>query len=401
MLTDLLYRLRAIFRRNAVESELNEELRFHFNHEVEKYIGGGATREEALRRARLAFGGHEQVKEDCRDARGTGFVETSLQDLRYALRQLAGSPGFAVVIILTLALSIGANSAIFSVISSVLIKSLPYPHPEKIVRLFLTNSVYPRFPLNHFDFRDYRARSKSFDSMAIFTRGDMQLSGGSAEPVRLYGFHITSGYFRVLGQHPQLGREFDRNAELPGNGQPVLLSDRLWRARFAADPAIVGKKITLNAQPFTVIGVMPRGTEHPGNEYHSLAYGDDVDLWSPFTFDGDPTRRGSHYTEGIARLKDGVTPEQARSELNAIMAELGHEYANDARWHVLVVPLYREVVGSSQRMLLVLLGASGWCSSSRVPMPPICCSPELLLGSARSLCGWPSAHLARALFASC
>src|SRR6202007_2042981 len=101
------------------------------------------------------------------------------------------------------------------------------------------------------------------------------------------------------------------------------------------------------------------GTEHPGNEYHSLAYGDDVDLWSPFTFDGDPTRRGSHYTEGIARLRDGVTSEQAQSELNAIMAELGHEYANDARWHVLIVPLYREVVGSSQRMLLVLLGAVG------------------------------------------
>ena len=359
MLTDLLYRLRALFRRSTVESELNEELRYHFDSEVDKYLRQGATREEALRRARLAFGGHEQIKEDCRNARGTGFLETSLQDFRYALRQLGSNPGFTIVIVLTLALSIGANSAIFSVISSVLLKSLPYPQPEKIVRLFLTNSIYPRFPLNHFDFRDYRARSKSFDSMAIYTRGDMQLSGGSAEPVRLYGFNITSGFFRVLGLHPELGREFDRNAELPGNGQQVILSDRLWRSRFGADRAIVGKKITLNAQPFTVIGVMPPGTEHPGNEYHSLAYGDDVDLWSPFTFDGNPTRRGSHYTEGIARLKDGVTSEQAQSELNAIMAELGHEYANDARWHVLVVPLYREVVGSSQRMLLVLLGAVG------------------------------------------
>ena len=359
MLNDLLYRLRALFRSAAVESDLNEELRFHFDSEVDKYMRQGATREEALRHARLAFGGHEQIKEDCREAHGTGFVETSLQDLRYAFRQLASNPGFAVVIVLTLALSIGANSAIFSVISSVLLKSLSYPQPEKIVRIFLTNPTYPRFPLNHFDFRDYRARSRSFDSMAIFTRGDMQLSGDSAEPVRLYGFNVTSGFFRVLGLHPQLGRELDRNAELPGNGQQVILSDRLWRSRFGADPAIVGKKITLDAKPFTVIGVMPPGTEHPGNEYHSLAYGDDVDLWSPFTFDGDPTRRGSHYTEGIARLKDGVTPEQAQSELNAIMAELGHEYANDARWRVLIIPLYREVVGSSQRMLLVLLGAVG------------------------------------------
>ena len=359
MLTDLLYRLRAIFRRSAVESELNEELRFHFDNEVEKYVRQGVPREEAVRRARLAFGGQEQVKEDCRDARGTGFVETTLQDLRYAARQLGSNPGFAIVIILTLGLSIGANSAIFSVISSVLLKSLPYPHPDRIVRIFYTNPTYPRFPLNHFDFRDFRDRSKSFDSMAIYTRGDMQLSGGSAEPARLYGFHITSGFFRVLGLHPRLGREFERSAELPGNGQQVILSDRIWRSRFDADPAIVGKKITLDAKPFTVVGVMPPGTEHPGNEYHSLAYGGEIDLWSPFTFEGDPSRRGSHYTEGIARLKDGVTAEQAQSELNAIMSELGREYANDSRWHVLLVPLYREIVGASQRMLLVLLGAVG------------------------------------------
>jgi predicted permease len=360
MLNDLLYRLRALFRRSAIESELNEELRFHFDNEVEKYVRQGASREEALRRARLAFGGQEQIKEDCRDARGTGFVETTLQDLRYAVRQLASNPGFAIVIILTLGLSIGANSAIFSVISSVLIKSLPYRQPEKIVRLFLTNSTYPRFPLNPFDFLDYRARNKSFDSIAAYTRGDMQLSGSSAEPVRLYGFRVTSGFFRVLGLHPQLGSEFDRDAELPGNGQQVILSDRIWRSRFGADARIIGRKITLNAKPFTVVGVMPPGTEHPGNEYHSLAYGEEIDFWSPFTFDGDHSQRGSHYIEGIGRLKNGVTPEQAESEMNSIMAELGREYPNnDAGWHVLVIPLYREVVGSSQRILLVLLGAVG------------------------------------------
>jgi len=359
MFTDLLYRLRSLVRRRVVESELNDELRFHFDSEIDKYICQGIPREEALRRARLAFGGHEQIKEDCREAHGTSFVETSLQDLRYALRQLRSNPGFATVIILTLALSIGANSAIFSVISSVLLKSLPYPHSGRIVRIFLTSSIYPRFPLNPFDFRDFRARSESFDSFAIYTRGDMQLSGTSTEPVRLYGFQITSGFFRVLGLRPQLGREFDRSAELPGNGRQVILSDRLWRSRFAANPHIIGTKITLNAQPFTVVGVMPPGTEHPGNDYHSLAYGDDVDLWSPFTFQGNPNQRGSHYTEGIARLKDGVTPGQAQSELNAIMAGLGREYTNDANWQLLVVPLYREIVGASQRMLFVLLGAVG------------------------------------------
>jgi predicted permease len=359
MLNDLLYRLRALFRRSTLETELNDELRFHFDHEVEKYRKQGMTEQEAKRRARLAFGGHEQVKEDCREARGTGFIETSLQDLRYALRQLWSNPSFAIVIILTLALSIGANSAIFSVISSVLLKSLPYPQPERIVRVFLTNSIYPKFPLNPFDFLDYRRRSKSFDFLAAYTRRDMQLSGGSAEPVSLHGFQITSGFFRVLGLHPQLGGEFDEKGETPGNGLQVILSDRIWRSRFDAAPNIVGRKITLNAQPFTVVGVMPPGVEHPGNEYHSLAYGDDIELWSPFTFEGDPSRRGPHYIEGIGRLKDGVTPERAQSEMNSVMAQLGREHPADSPWQVMVIPLYREVVGASQRMLLVLLGAVG------------------------------------------
>jgi predicted permease len=360
MLNDLLYRMRALFRRNVVETELNEEIRFHFDREVEKYKKQGMTDEEARRSARLAFGGDEQVKEDCREARGTGLIDTGVQDLRYAQRQLWSNPSFAVVIILTMALSIGANSAIFSVISSVLIKSLPYPEPEKIVRVFLTSNIYPKFPLNPFDFRDYRTHSKSFDSLAAFSRGDMQLSGGSTEPVRLHGFRITSGFFRVLGLHPQLGREFDVKVETPGNGLQVILSDRVWRSQFGAAPDIVGRKITLNAQPFTVVGVMPAGTEHPGNEYRSLAYGEDVDLWWPFTFEGDPTRRGAHYIEGIGRLKDGVTAEQAQSELSAIMTQIARDLGQGkSDWQAMVIPLYREVVGSSQRMLLVLLGAVG------------------------------------------
>lgn len=360
MLNDLLFRLRALFYRNTVEEELHEELRFHYEHEVEKYRKRGLSDEEARRRARLAFGGQEQVKEDCREARGTTLIESALQDVRYAVRQLQANPTFAIVIILTLASSIGANSAIFSVIDSVLLKPLPYPHADRIVRLFLTNAEYPKFPLNPFDFRDYRTRSKSFDSLAAYTRGDLQLSGGSAGPVRLNGFQITSGYFRVLGLHPELGREFDEKAELPGNGQQVILSDRLWRVKFGAASDILGRKITLNSQPYTVVGVMPPGTDHPGNEYHSLPYGNDVDVWSPFTFEGDPSKRGSHVIEGIGRLKNVVTTGEASAEMNTIMTQLGRQYPDsDAGWQVLIIPVYREIVGSSQRILLVLLGAVG------------------------------------------
>lgn len=358
MLDDLRFRLRALFRRDAVEEELEEEIRFHFDREVEKHMRLGMDEREAKRRARLGFGGQEQVKEDCREARGTGFIELSLQDAKYALRQLRAHPTFALVMILTLALSIGANSAIFSVIDGVLLKKLPYPHPERLVRLFLSNTAYPKFPLNPFDFRDFRARNRSFESMAAFTRGDMQLSG-SGEPVRLNGFGVTSGYFRVLGLQPELGREFDLQAETPGNGLQVILSDGLWRTRFGADPNIVGRKIALNMQPYTVMGVMPAGTEHPGNDYHAVAYGENVDVWWPFSFAGDPNRRGSHFVEGIGRLKEGVSVTRARAEMNAIMAEIAREHPDAAGWTVLIVPLYTEIVGSNRQMLLVLLGAVG------------------------------------------
>jgi predicted permease len=358
MLNDLLYRMRALFRRGSVEEELDDELRFHFDRQVEKFTRSGMTEEEAKRRARLAFGGHEQVKEDCRDARGTAFLELTMQDTRYAFRQLLANPTFSLVMILTLALSIGANSAIFSVINGVLLKRLPYRQPDRLVRIFLSSREYPKFPLNPFDFLDFRARNHSFESIAAFTRGDVQLSG-DGEPERLNAFGITSGYFRVLGLQPELGREFDFQAEIPGNGLQVILSDRLWRTRFGADPNIIGRKITMNMQPFTVIGVMPPGTEHPGNEYHAVAYGESVDVWWPFSFAGNSNQRGSHFIEGIGRLNDGVSAERARAEMNAIMTQIGREHSYDSRWTVLVVPLYTELVGSSRQMLLVLLGSVG------------------------------------------
>jgi hypothetical protein len=288
MFDNVRFRLRALFDRRQEESDLDDELRFHFEKQVEKLRRSGMSEAEARRQTRLIFGTHEQVKEDIRDARGTSFVENARQDLRYAARQLRANPTFAVVILLTLALSIGANSAIFSVINGVLIQPLPYRQPDKLVRVFFTILAFPKFPLNPFDFRDFRARSKSFDGLAALTRADLQLSG-SGEPIRLHGFEITSGYFHVLGLTPQLGREFDAKAEIPGNGQQVILSNRLWRTRFGADPNIIGRKLTLNEQPYTVVGVMPQGTAHPGNEYQPLAYGEDVDVWSPFTFEGNPS----------------------------------------------------------------------------------------------------------------
>ena len=341
-----------IFRRRF-HRELEEEMRFH-REQAERELSSEAF-PDAARTAASRFGNPALLKDQSHEVIAFRF-ESVFQDLRYAFRQLLASPSFTVVIVLTLALSIGANSAIFSVIQGVLLKPLPYAAPDRLVRIFMNSDEYPKFPMNPFDFRDIRARNHSFESMAAFSRRDMQLSGsGAAE--RLYGFAITAGYFHVLGLKPQLGREFDRQAEIEGNDPQVILSDRLWRTTFAAAPDILGRKITLESQPYTVIGVMPAEMEHPGNEYHSLPYGEGIDVWSPFTFGKDATQRGSHYIEGIARLRDGVSRSEANGELNALMAQLGREYANDAHWQVILLPLYQEIVGTSRRMLFLLLGA--------------------------------------------
>ena len=346
-----------LVRRERFHGELDEEMAFHRAQLEKEFAAAGMPSKAARQAAGRQFGNAVKLHGESHEA--VEFrMESVWQDLRYAARQLWKNPGFTVVITLTLALSIGANSAIFSVIEAVLLKPLPYPQADRLMRLFLSSQAYPQFPLNPWDLRDFRARNRSFESMAALTREDLQLSG-SGDPVKLNGFAVTSGYFRVLGLKPRLGREFDFQAELPGNGLQVILSDGLWRTKFGADPNIVGRKITLDLQPYTVMGVMPPGTEHPGNDYHALPFGDSVDVWSPFTFQGNPAQRGSHYIEGIGRLRSGVTPEQAKDEMNAVMSQLAREYDGDRGWSVLVMPLYQDVVGANRTLLLVLLGAVG------------------------------------------
>ena len=284
--------------------------------------------------------------------------ETIWNDFRYAIRTLGRTPGFILVMVLTLALSIGANSAIFSVIEGVLLRPLPFAQPDRIVRIFLNSDTYPKFPLNPFDLRDLRTRNRTFDALAGIVRADAQLSG-AGEPVMLHAFRVTSGYFRVLGFSPARGREFSTADEVPAAGRLAILSDRLWRTRFASNPGIVGHGITLNATTYTVVGVMPPTVRHPGNDYHAIADGDTVDLWLPFSFEGNPTRRGSHFMEGIGRLKPGVSPQQANADLSAVLRQLASENLTGRGWRVVLVPLYRELVGPTERMLFVLLAAVG------------------------------------------
>ena len=289
--------------------------------------------------------------------RRTNFIETLGQDARYAARTLSRSPGFTVVMVLTLALSIGATSAIFSAMEGVLLRPLPYRDPGGLVRVFTSNESFPKFPVNPNDFRDFRSRLRSFESVAAYTRNDLQLAG-SGEAIRLSGFSVTASFFHVLGLTPAMGREFERDDERPGRGEVAIISDRLWRTRFGARQDALGKKILLDAVPYTVVGVMPPGVEHPGNRYHAVAYGDTVDMWTPFTAFGDPSQRGSHYMEVIGRSRPGISAGQAQGEMNAAMAQLAREHPDgDAGWKVLVIPLKAEIVGRSERLLWVLFGA--------------------------------------------
>jgi predicted permease len=350
-------RLRSLFGKSAVEHELDRELRFHLDQQIEENIGRGLSPEEARRAALHSLGGMAQVKEDCRDRRGTQPIETTWRDLRYAVRTLRRTPGFAIIIVVTLALAIGANSAIFSVIEGVLLRPLPFAQPDRLVRIYFSSETQAKFPLNPNDFLDFRSRARAFASLAAINRHDVQLSG-AGEPVLLRGFKVSSGYFQLLGLSPARGREFTVDDELPGHGRLAILSDRLWRSRFASDPDIIGRAMTLDSQSFTVVGVMPPGTRHPGNNFHAVADGDTVDLWSPYTFDDNPRQRGSHFMDVIGRLRPGVSPAQGQADLAAILTQLEQESTGKG-WRVYLVPLYQELVGRTQRMLFVLLGAVG------------------------------------------
>lgn len=351
-------RLRSLFGRTRVERELDRELSFHLDRLTEENIAQGMSPADARDAARRSLGGYSQIQEECRDMRHTNQIETVWNDLRYAIRTLGRTPGFTTIIVLTLALSIGANSAIFSVIQGVLLRPLPYPQPDRLVRVYFQSDTQPKFPLNPNDFRDFRERNQSFQSIAAMTRHDLQLSGIGGDPVMLRGFSVTGGYFRTLGLSPARGRDFSFDDELSARGYVVVLSDHLWRNRFAADPNIVGRKIILNTETYTIIGVMPADAQHPGNNFNAVADGDTVDMWTPYELNQMPNDRGSHFMDTIGRIKPGITVQQANADMSAILTQLEHEHTGKG-WRVYLVPLYQEMIGRSQRMLFVLLAAVG------------------------------------------
>jgi predicted permease len=280
------------------------------------------------------------------------------QDVRYAIRILQKNPGFTFIAALTIALGIGANSAIFSVINSILLRPLPFTEPHRLVRVFSVLPAFPHFPFNPLDFIDFRRENHVFEHLAVYLRNDLQLAEGG-QPERLSGLRVSAGYFECLGVRPQLGGTFKESDETSEAEHTVILSDRLWRRRFSADREIVGRAVRLSGELYTVRGVMPPGLHHIGGTYRSLPYGEDVDVWWPLALSRAGTNRGSHFLNAIARLRPGVSMEQAAADMTTIAYNIGRLDPNNKHNRVEVVPLEREVVGKTERTLLVLLVAVG------------------------------------------
>jgi putative ABC transport system permease protein len=348
MLTDLLIRLRALFRRNAVESELDDELRFHFDQQVEKFIQSGLPLPEARRRARLEFGGVDQVKEECRDARSVHFLETLAQDVRYALRMLRKSPGFTAVAVLTLALGIGANTAIFNVVHATLLQPLPIRHASRLVVIWVNNLEHgwSRIGPTGQDYLDWKEQSKSFDDLFLFEHGTGTVTG-LGEPEQVAGLRVTTNFGNFFGIKPVLGRTF-RLEEAGGRHNFVILGYGYWRRRFSSDPSVAGRGMTLNGEEYTIIGVLPA-------EFAALFPADVV-----VPFDTDWVKRVETDLGVFGRLKPGATLKQATGEMSVIAGRIAIARPSWKGFGVVLVPLEAVRVEYLRPALLVLLGAVGF-----------------------------------------
>jgi putative ABC transport system permease protein len=356
MLGKVKRRLRALLRRAAVERELDEELRFHLERQIEQNVARGMSPGEAARAAVASFGRVENIKEECRDARGVRPVEEMWQDLRYGARKLRKSPGFALVAITTLALGIGANTAIFSVVNAVLLRPLPFDRPEQLVRVFGTSARRSSFsrPHSYLNFSDLRAQNQTFEAMAAYSGSTSALSGADA-PEQIEGVVASGDIFRVLGTKPLLGRLLAPEDERPGGSTAVVISHGLWQRRFGSDPNIVGRVIRLDGREREIVGVTPADFRF---DFVTGA----ADFWRPINpSQSEYQQRGAIFLDAIGRLKPGVSTAQAGADLGVVASRLSEQYQDsNTGIGVRIAPAQEELVGEMRPTLLLLLGAVGF-----------------------------------------
>jgi predicted permease len=355
-------RMKGMLRRERLDHDLDEELRSHLEMRAADNAAAGMSPDQARFDAQRRFGNTTLMKEDTRAMDIIGWMERLGQDLRYAGRMLLRSPGFTAVAILTLALGIGGNIAIFTVVRTVLLSPLPYPHPEQLVRVYddlrgpNTHDVGMSVP----ELWDLRDKSGVFRDISALVSADANLTGGD-QPERIELLGTSPSYFTMLGVQPQLGRVYTPQDAQPGFTLGVVISDGFWRRTFGADPQVLGKNIRVDSDLYSVIGVMPPGFRHPGRTLTN-----EVDVWGAAGFMAPPfpvpVLRSVRLLPGaMGRLKPGLTVPQAQARLDALSAQLSREYPTEypaaAAWGLRLVSVKEDLVGNVRTELFVLFGA--------------------------------------------
>jgi macrolide transport system ATP-binding/permease protein len=347
-------RLRSIFSRRSVEHELDDELRYHLEQQIEEEIAVGWGPEEARFRALRSIQDLEQRKEECRDMRGLNVIDNAVQDFRFAIRQLQRAPGFACVAVFVLALGISAATAIFGFAEAGLIKPLPYHDQDRLLAVFNLNNGDARSLVPYLDFADWQRLNHVFRSLDAYAlNGSFTLTTGTgAEQVP--GTRVSAGFFRTLGVAPILGRDFHDGEDSPAAPYAVVLSYDAWQRRFGGKPDALGRMVTLNGAPHTIVGVLPR-------EFHFAPYSG-AQFWGTLRgSDSCEHNRGCWNVIAIARLKDGVSVKTASAEMQSIVKRLRAQYpdSNGYTQGATLVPLRELIIGDVRPVLLVLLAGAG------------------------------------------
>ncbi len=361
LLASLRTLLAYVFHRSQAEREMEDELRAHLASRAEDLERQGLSRAEAERQARIEFGGYERYKEECREALGSRLVGELIADLRYGLRVLKKNPGFTAVAIITLALGVGANTAIFSVVDAILLRPLPYRDPGRLIYISefwpqLTSVVGVPSP----DFENWSEHDRLFNGLAAYGGGAEVNLTSAGEPERLQGARITADFFSVLGVRPYLGRSFLPEEDRPGGRNVVLLSFDLWQRRFGSDAKIVGSDIQLDGEPYTVVGITPAGFRFPDDDFRAQVF---LPMIVARVADWkSPIPKRFRLLRPLARLRPGVTVEGARAELTGLVrAEADLEPPQfkrmRARMEVTVAPLAQKLAAPVRPTLLILLSS--------------------------------------------
>ncbi len=351
-------RFASLFRQAHLDRDLDAEMASHLAFATDENLQHGMPPREARRQALIHFGGTQQARENHRDSRGFPALEVLLQDLRFALRMLRKNPGFTVIAILTLALGIGANSALFSAVNGVLLNPLPYDHPERLVAVYAQTPDFRFSSISYPNFLDWCRYNHSFSDLAAFRMDNFNLTG-MGEPERLKANMVSASFFTLLGVKPVIGRSFVDQEDQLGGAPVALISEGLWKRKFSSSPDVVGKSITLNGKLYTITGVIPAGFHYQNGNFQTGS-----DVYVPIGQWNEPLfrdRRTGMGMDAVGRLKPGVTLVQANSDMSAVAAHLAEVYPDiDKDSGIALASLKEDVIGDIRPFLLMLLAAVGF-----------------------------------------